>query len=154
MTHDASATSLGPAELGAPSIDHVGIAVRSIEAQRPFYERVLGARFEGVEDVPEQRVRVAFYALGDPAAPIHLELLEPTTPDSPISSFLEKRGEGVHHIAYRVQGLAARLIALKAAGVRLIDERPRMGARGALVAFLHPKSTNSILTELCEHAQA
>lgn len=138
--------------LGAPSINHLGIAVRSLEAQRTYYESVLGARFEGIEDVPEQRVRVAFYALGDPAQPVRLELLEPTAPDSPISVFLEKKGEGLHHVAYTVEGIADRLAALKAAGVRLIDETPRHGARGALVAFVHPKASMGVLTELCEHA--
>jgi methylmalonyl-CoA/ethylmalonyl-CoA epimerase len=133
-------------------VNHIGIAVKSLDAQRAFYEQVLGARFEGIEDVPEQRVRVAFYALGDASHPVRLELLEPTAPDSPITAFLEKRGEGVHHVAYTVTDLAARLLELKAAGVRLIDETPRHGARGALVAFLHPKATNSILTELCEHS--
>ena len=138
--------------LGAPNINHLGIAVKSLESQRPYYENVLGARYEGTEDVPEQRVRVAFYALGDPAHPVRLELLEPTAPDSPISAFLEKKGEGLHHVAYTVTNLAARLAELKAAGVRLIDESPRHGARGALVAFIHPKASMGVLTELCEHA--
>lgn len=133
-------------------VNHIGIAVRSVEAQRPFYEGVLGARFEGIEEVPDQRVRVAFYALGDAAHPVRLEFLEPTSPESPIAAFLDKRGEGLHHVAYSVANLAERLKQLKADGVRLIDETPRAGARGAKIAFIHPKSSQGILTELCEHA--
>lgn len=137
--------------LGGPAINHIGIAVRSIDAQRAFYEGVLGARFEGIEEVPEQKVRVAFFAVGPREAPVRLEVLEPTAPDSPIAGFLEKKGEGLHHVAYTVEGLAARLQELKARGVRLIDETPREGARGARVAFVHPKASMGVLTELCEH---
>lgn len=136
----------------AHAVNHIGIAVRSVDAQRAFYEGVLGARFEGVEDVPEQRVRVAFYALGEGPHAVRLELLEPTAPDSPIAGFLEKRGEGLHHVAYTVSGLRERLAELKQSGLRLIDESPREGARGARVAFIHPKATSGVLTELCEHA--
>lgn len=136
----------------ASGVNHIGIAVRSVEAQRAFYEGVLGARFEGIEDVPDQRVRVAFYALGDPAHPVRLEFLEPTSPDSPIAAFLDKRGEGLHHVAYSVPNLAERLQQLNSGGVRLIDEAPRAGARGAKIAFIHPKSSLGVLTELCEHA--
>lgn len=133
-------------------INHIGIAVRSLESQRAFYENTLGARFEGIEEVPDQRVRVAFFALGEPGHEVHLELLEPTAPDSSISAFLEKRGEGLHHVAYAVPDLAARLIELKAQGVRLIDESPRLGARGSRVAFIHPKASLGVLTELCQPA--
>ncbi len=132
-------------------VNHIGIAVRSIDAQRGFYEGVLGARFEGVEDVPDQGVRVAFFALGPVESPVRLELLEPVRADSPIAAFLEKRGEGLHHVAYTVSDLAARLDDLKARGVRLIDESPRRGARGARIAFIHPKASLGVLTELCEH---
>ncbi|MDX2148371.1 MAG: methylmalonyl-CoA epimerase [Planctomycetota bacterium] len=135
----------------ASALNHIGIAVRSLDAQRAFYEGVLGARFEGVEEVPEQRVRVAFYALGSGEHPVRLELLEPTSPDSPIAQFIEKKGEGLHHVAYTVADLASRLAELKAGGIRLIDETPRQGARGARIAFLHPKSSMGVLSELCEH---
>lgn len=134
----------------AMGVNHLGIAVKSLEAQRPFYESVLGAVFEGLEEVPEQKVRVAFYRLGPADHPVRLELLEPTAPDSPIAGFIEKRGEGLHHVAYTVADLPARLAALKAGGVRLIDDQPRNGAHGAKIAFLHPKATMGILTELCE----
>lgn len=138
--------------VNASAVNHIGIAVRSVEAQRAFYEDVLGARFEGVEEVPGQRVRVAFYALGPADHPVRLELLEPTSSDCPIAAFIEQRGEGLHHVAYSVADLPARLAELRAGGVRLIDEQPRFGARGARVAFIHPKSTMGVLTELCEHA--
>ncbi|NIP77980.1 MAG: methylmalonyl-CoA epimerase [Gemmatimonadetes bacterium] len=134
----------------ARGVNHIGIAVRSLAAHRDFYERVLGAIFEGVEEVPSQKVRVAFYRLGSGAAPIRLELLEPTAEDSPVARFLEKRGEGVHHIAYTVDDLEARLRTLGEAGVRRIDETPRPGAHDMRIAFLHPKSTGGVLTELCE----
>ena len=137
--------------IGASSVNHIGIAVRSVDAQRNFYEGVLGARYEGTEDVPEQHVRVAFYALGPLHNPVRLELLEPTSPHSPIAAFLDKHGEGLHHIAYTVNDLAARLAQLKSSGVRLIDETPRAGARGASIAFIHPKSSMGVLSELCEH---
>jgi len=137
--------------INAANVNHIGIAVRSLDAQRAFYEGVLGARFECIEEVPEQHVRVAFYALGDGEHAVRLELLEPTTPDSPISVFLEKSGEGLHHVAYSVNDINQRLAELRKAGVRLIDEQARNGAGGAKVAFLHPKATQGILTELCEH---
>lgn len=140
--------------VGASAVNHIGIAVKSIDAQRAFYEGVLGARFEGAEDVPDQKVRVAFYALGDAAHPVRLELLEPTAPDSPIGVFIDKRGEGLHHVAYSVTDLPTRLAELKAAGVRLIDETPRAGARGVRIAFVHPKASMGVLTELCEHVEA
>ncbi len=138
--------------IDARGINHIGIAVRSLDAQRAFYEGVLGARFEGVEEVPEQRVRVAFYALGPLEAPVRLELLEPTGPDSPIAAFLEKRGEGLHHVAYTVDDIAGRLAALTSHGVRLLDQAPRRGAHGARIAFLHPKASMGVLTELCQPA--
>ncbi len=128
------------------SINHIGIAVRSIEAQRAFYEGVLGAVFEGVEKVPSQKVRVAFFRIGD----VRLELLEPTDPASPVATFLDKRGEGLHHIAFMVEGIEARIAELKQAGLRMIDEAPRPGAHHMRVAFIHPKSTFGVLSELCE----
>ena len=132
------------------AVNHIGIAVRSIEAQRSFYEQTLGARFEGIEAVPDQQVRVAFYRVGPEGQAVRLELLEPTDPASPIARFIEKRGEGLHHVAYTVGDIRQRLAALKEAGVRLIDEVPRPGAHHMQIAFLHPKSSGGVLTELCE----
>ena len=128
------------------ALNHVGIAVRSIDAQRPFFEHQLGAQFEHVEDVPSQKVRVAFFRVGD----VRLELLEPTDAASPVQSFLEKRGEGLHHIAFTVDDINARIAELKQAGLRMIDETPRPGAHHMQIAFIHPKSTFGVLTELCE----
>jgi methylmalonyl-CoA/ethylmalonyl-CoA epimerase len=128
------------------ALNHVGIAVRSIDAQRPFYENTLGAEFEGLEDVPSQKVRVAFYKIHD----VRLELLEPTDPASPIAKFLETRGEGLHHLAFTVDDIPARIAELKESGVRMIDETPRPGAHHMQIAFLHPKSTHGVLTELCQ----
>lgn len=127
-------------------INHIGVAVRSIEASTPFYRDVLGMVFEGTEVVAEQKVKVAFFAVGES----RVELLEPTADDSPVAKFLEKNGEGTHHIAYEVDDLAATLEKLKAAGVRLIDEVPRCGAHGTRIAFLHPKASGGVLTELCQ----
>ena len=128
------------------SVNHIGIAVRSIAAQRPFYEGALGAVFEGEEVVPDQKVRVGFFRVGD----VRFELLEPTEPASTVAAFLEKRGEGLHHVAFTVAGLEERIAELKQSGVRMIDETPRPGAHHMQIAFLHPKSSNGILTELSE----
>lgn len=130
------------------AVNHIGIAVRSIEAQRPYYEGTLGAEFEGVEDVPSQKVRVAFFRIGD----VRLELLEPADPASPVAAFLDKRGEGLHHVAFTVEGIEARIADLKQGGLRMIDDVPRPGAHHMQIAFLHPKSTFGVLTELCEPA--
>lgn len=126
-------------------IDHLGIAVRSIEETLKFYEKALGLTCERVEEVPSQKVRTAFLRCGE----VHLELLEPTEPDSPVGKFLAERGEGIHHVAFRTDDVAAQLAGAKAAGVRLIHEVPFDGAGGKLVAFLHPKSTHGVLTEFC-----
>src|SRR6516225_5880480 len=115
------------------AINHIGIAVRSLDEQREFYEKMLGASFESVEEVPSQRVRVAFYRIRD----IRIELLEPTDPASPIASFLDKRGEGLHHIAYTVEDIEARIAELKQAGLRMIDEAPRPGSHHMQIAFVH-----------------
>ena len=128
------------------AVNHIGIAVRSIDTQRPFYEGTLGAIFEGVEVVPDQKVRVGFFRIGE----VRLELLEPTDPTSTIAAFLEKRGEGLHHVAFTVAGIGDRIAELKQAGLRMIDEVPRPGAHHMRIAFLHPKSTFGVLTELCE----
>lgn len=127
-------------------ISHIGIAVENIDEALPFYRDVLGLEFEGTEVVAEQKVKVAFLAIGES----RIELLEPTAPDSPVAKFLEKNGPGVHHLAYEVDGLEGRLASLKGDGVRLIDETPRIGAHHTRIAFLHPKASGGVLTELCE----
>jgi len=128
------------------AVNHIGIAVRSINAQRAFYEGVLGAVFEGLETVADQKVRVGFFRVGD----VCFELLEPTDPTSTIAAFLEKRGEGLHHVALTVEGIEARITELRQSGIRMIDNAPRPGAHHMRIAFLHPKSTFGVLTELCE----
>jgi len=128
------------------ALHHVGIAVRSIEAQRAYYESTLGAIFEGIEEVVDQKVRVAFFRIND----VRLELLEPTDSTSTIAAFLEKRGEGLHHLAFTVADIQERIAELKASGLQMIDERPRRGAHHMQIAFIHPKSTCGVLTELCE----
>ena len=127
-------------------IDHVGIAVKSIDVAKKFWVDTLGLKISHIEEVPEQKARVAILKAGDTT----IELVEPTSPDSPVQRFIEKRGEGLHHLTLRTDKLADRLKALKAAGVNLIDEKPRVGADGAKIAFLHPKSAHGVLVELCE----
>lgn len=127
-------------------INHIGIAVKNIETAIPFYRDQLGMEFEGTEEVSEQKVRVAFLKVGES----RIELLEPTSPDSPVAKFLEKNGEGIHHMAYEVDDITATLAELKRKEVRLIDEQPRLGAHGSLIAFLHPKATGGVLTEICQ----
>lgn len=128
-------------------IDHIGIAVKSLDEALKFYG-VLDAAPEHFEEVPSQKVRVAFISVGD----THIELLEPTSEDSPIAKYLEKKGEGIHHIAYRVPCIKTALEKLKAEGIKLIDEEPKEGAHGMKIAFVHPKSVNGVLTELSESA--
>ena len=127
-------------------INHIGIAVKNLENAIPFYRDQLGMEFEGTEEVTEQKVRVAFLKVGES----RIELLEPTAPDSPVAKFLEKNGEGIHHLAYEVEDIEAALAELKEKEVRLIDEKPRHGAHGSLIAFLHPKATGGVLTEICQ----
>jgi len=127
-------------------IDHIGIAVNSIEKTSKLFSKILGLKVAGEEIIEEQKVKVAFLPLEDS----ELELLESTSPDGPIARFIEKKGEGIQHIAFRVDNLEKTLEKLKEEGVRLIDEKPRYGAGGAKIAFLHPKSTNGILIELSE----
>lgn len=136
--------------ISAKAINHIGIAVRSIAEHRSYYEDVLGARFDGVEDVADQNIRVAFFAVGPEGHEVKLELLEPTSEDSTIARFIEKRGEGMHHIAYTVDDIEQRLADLREGGIRLVDETPREGAHDTRIAFLHPKSTGGVLSELCE----
>lgn len=130
------------------AVNHIGIAVKSIAAHREFYEKNLGAIYEGEEVVADQKVKVAFFLVGG----VRLELLEPTDPSSTVQAFIEKRGEGLHHVAYTVDDIRARIAELKNEGVRMIDETPRPGAHHTQIAFLHPKSSNGVLTELCEPA--
>ncbi|MDP9193052.1 MAG: methylmalonyl-CoA epimerase [Acidobacteriota bacterium] len=125
-----------------PTLDHIGIAVRSLESAKIYQD--LGLTIEHVETVETQHVKTAFLSVGD----ANLELLEPTSPDSPIAKFIEKRGEGIHHICLRVDDLEAHLKRLKAAGYRLINEAPVPGAHGCRVAFLHPSAGNGVLIEL------
>jgi methylmalonyl-CoA/ethylmalonyl-CoA epimerase len=131
------------------ALNHVGIAVRSIDEHKAFYAEQLGAQFEHIEDVPSQKVRVAFFRVGD----IRLELLEPTDPSSSVQMFLDKRGEGLHHLAFTVDDINARITELKQSGLRMIDDVPRPGAHHMQIAFIHPKSTCGVLTELCEPAK-
>ncbi len=131
------------------SLNHVGIAVRSIDEHKPFYEQQLGATFEHIEDVPSQKVRVGFFRVGD----VRLELLEPTDATSSVQTFLDKRGEGLHHLAFTVDDIKSRIAELKSAGLRMIDETPRPGAHHMQIAFIHPKSSCGVLTELCEPPQ-
>jgi methylmalonyl-CoA/ethylmalonyl-CoA epimerase len=141
--------------IDAKAINHLGIAVTDLEQERDYYETVLGAKFEGVEEVADQKVKVAFYLVGPAGAEVRLELLEPTSDDSPIAKFIEKNGGrgGMHHVAYTVENIEKRLAELKEKGVRLIDETPRSGAHHTKIAFLHPKASNGVLTELCEPAK-
>ncbi|EGJ72413.1 methylmalonyl-CoA epimerase [Bacteroides coprosuis DSM 18011] len=128
-------------------IEHLGIAVKSIEESLPYFENVLGLKCYNIETVEDQKVKTAFLKVGE----VKLELLEPTAPDSPIAKFLEKRGPGIHHLAFAVEdGVQKALTEIEAKGIRLIDKAPRKGAEGLNIAFLHPKSTEGILTELCE----
>ena len=130
-------------------IDHLGIAVNSIEEGKKFWTDVLGLKFEGSETVAEQKVATAFFPVGES----EVELLESTAPDGPVAKYIEKKGEGIQHIAFRVEKIEEALAELKEKGIRLIDEKPRRGAGGAKIAFLHPKSTNGILVELCERSE-
>lgn len=126
-------------------VDHIGIAVKSIAESLKVYE-AMGLKSVGVEEVAEQKVRVAFLPIGE----AEIELLESTAPDGPVAKYIDKNGEGIQHVALRVDNLEAALAELKALGVRLIDEKPRYGAGGARIAFVHPRSTGGVLLELSE----
>lgn len=128
-------------------IDHIGIATEGLKEAAEVWQNALGLKLEATEEVAEQGVRVAMLPVGES----HIELLEPLTPDSPVGKFLGKRGPGLHHVAIRVDDIRATLKQLKNQGARLIDESPRIGARGCLVAFIHPSSTNGVLLELVQH---
>ncbi|WP_010662845.1 methylmalonyl-CoA epimerase [Marinilabilia salmonicolor] len=127
-------------------IEHIGIAVKSLDDAIPFYEKVFGLECYAVEEVADQKVKTAFFKVGD----TKIELLESTDAEGPIGKFIEKKGEGIHHMAFAVDGLNDKLKAAEEAGVRLIDKQSRKGAEGLSIAFLHPKSTFGVLTELCE----
>lgn len=128
-------------------IEHIGIAVKSIEIAIPFYEEMLGLKCYAVEEVADQKVKTAFFKIGQ----TKIELLESTDPEGPIGKFIEKKGEGIHHIAFATEeGVQKSLDELAGKGVQLIDKSPRKGAEGLNIAFLHPKSTVGVLTELCE----
>jgi methylmalonyl-CoA/ethylmalonyl-CoA epimerase len=126
-------------------IEHIGIAVKSIEESIPYYEKVLGLTCYAVEEVKDQKVKTAFFMVGQ----TKLELLESTDPEGPIGKFIEKRGEGIHHIAFAMEDVDAALDHAAKNGVKLIDEKPRKGAEGLNIGFLHPKFTQGVLTEFC-----
>lgn len=129
-------------------IEHLGIAVKSLETAIPYYEKVLGLKCYSIEEVADQKVKTAFFKVGQ----TKIELLEPTSEESAVAKFIEKRGEGIHHLAFAVaDGVANALAEVESKGVALIDKAPRKGAEGLNIAFLHPKSTCSVLTELCEN---
>ncbi|MGE5498322.1 MAG: methylmalonyl-CoA epimerase [Syntrophothermus sp.] len=127
-------------------IEHIGIAVKNLEESIKYYENVLGLKCYAVEEVKDQKVKTAFFMVGQ----TKIELLESTAEDGPISKFIEKKGEGIHHLAFAVSGIEESLKEVEAKGVQLIDKAPRKGAEGLDIAFLHPKSTGGVLTELCE----
>jgi len=127
-------------------INHIGIAVNSLDEAMPFYRDMLGMAFKGMEEVVEQQVKVAFLEIGESK----IELLEPTSPESAVARFLDKNGAGIHHIAYQVDDIEAAIRKLEMDGARMIDKTPRHGAHGARIAFIHPKSSNGVLTELCQ----
>lgn len=127
-------------------ISHIGIAVTSLDEQIPYYRDILGLKFAGMEVVEDQKVKVAFFEVGD----TRIELLEATDEESPIAKFIENKGQGVHHMAYQVNDCQMAINKMDGAGMRLIDKEPRVGAGGHSIAFLHPKSTFGILTELTE----
>ncbi|MBV5341747.1 MAG: methylmalonyl-CoA epimerase [Deltaproteobacteria bacterium] len=127
-------------------INHMGIAVKSLDDAIPFYRDNLGMALAGIEEVPEQKVRVAMLGVGESM----IELLEPTSAESPVAKFIEKNGAGIHHIAYEVDDIETAIATLLAGGARMIDETPRCGAHGTRIAFIHPKSSGGVLTELCQ----
>lgn len=127
-------------------IEHIGIAVKNLENSIKYYEEVLGLTCYKVEEVQDQKVKTAFFKVGE----TKIELLESTAPDGPIGKFVEKKGEGIHHIAFAVNNIEQSLKTVEEKGVRLIDKTPRMGAEGLHIGFLHPKSTFGTLTEFCE----
>jgi methylmalonyl-CoA/ethylmalonyl-CoA epimerase len=130
-------------------ISHIGIAVHSLDDALPFYRDTLGMVFRGIEEVAEQKVKVAMLQIGVS----NIELLEPTDPESPVARFLEKNGPGIHHLAYEVEDIGQAIARLEREGARMIDKSPRNGAHGARIAFIHPKSSGGVLTEICQTGQ-
>lgn len=127
-------------------INHIGIAVARLDDQIPFYRDVLQLEFKGTDEVPDQKVRIAMFRVGE----VRIELLEPTSPDSPIARFIEKRGAGIHHIAYQSDDIESDIRAFTAKNIEMIDDQPRSGVHGTRIAFLHPKSSGKVLTEICQ----
>ena len=127
-------------------IEHIGIAVNSLDESIPYYENILGLKCYAIEEVKDQKVKTAFFIIGD----TKIELLESTDPEGPIGKFIEKRGQGIHHLAFAVNGIEDALNEAEEKGIRLIDKQPRRGAEGLDIGFLHPKSTFGVLTEFCE----
>jgi methylmalonyl-CoA/ethylmalonyl-CoA epimerase len=130
-------------------VEHIGIAVKNLDESIKYYENILGLKCYAIEEVKDQKVKTAFFMAGQ----TKIELLESTESDGPIGKFIEKKGEGIHHIAFAINNLAEGLKEIEAKGIQLIDKVPRQGAEGLNIAFLHPKSTNGVLTELCEHPE-
>ena len=130
-------------------IEHIGIAVKNLDETIKFYQEVLGLKCYAIEEIADQKVKTAFFQIGE----TKIELLESTDPQGPIGKFIEKKGEGIHHIAFAAKGLESSLEELKSKGIKLIDEKLRRGAEGLNIAFLHPKTTFGVLTELCEHPE-
>lgn len=130
----------------ASHIEHIGIAVKSLDEAIPYWENVMGLKCYNIEEVADQKVKTAFFRIGE----VKIELLEPTSEDSTIAKFIENKGPGVHHIAFAVNGIEDQLKDAESKDIRLIDQTPRSGAEGLTIAFLHPKSTFGVLTELCE----
>lgn len=130
-------------------IEHIGIAVRNLEESIAYYENVFGLSCYAIEEVADQKVKTAFFKVGQ----TKIELLESTDPNGPIGKFIEKKGEGVHHLAFAVDDIEQKLTELDQKGIQLIDQDPRNGAEGLSIAFLHPKSTHGVLTEICEDKQ-
>ncbi|MBT3302127.1 MAG: methylmalonyl-CoA epimerase [Bacteroidetes bacterium] len=130
-------------------IEHIGIAVRNLEESIAYYENVFGLSCYAIEEVADQKVKTAFFKVGQ----TKIELLESTDPNGPIGKFIEKKGEGVHHLAFAVDDIEQKLTELDQKGIQLIDQEPRNGAEGLSIAFLHPKSTHGVLTEICEDKQ-
>lgn len=130
-------------------LDHIGIAVKNLEESLKFYQDALGLKLEGIEIVKDQKVRTAFLPIGD----TYIELLEATEAESPVGKFIEKRGEGIHHIAIKVENIENHLATLDENQIRLIDREPKIGAHNKKIAFIHPKSTSGVLLELCEESE-
>nr|WP_205004071.1 methylmalonyl-CoA epimerase [Scopulibacillus daqui] len=128
------------------NIDHIGIAVKSLEKSIPLYQEILNFEYEGTEELEDQQVRAAFFKTGHS----RIELLEPMNHLSPVATFIKKRGEGIHHIALKVENIDERIQQLKAQGIRMIDQKPRIGAKKVTIAFIHPNSTHGVLYELCQ----